>query len=136
MLLKHLLYIHLEIQRIQVIIWFITGFINNKLNRWSNGDYISAQDIRDYLEYILDINTGSQKLDEILKYGIRSAEKFINTQKEYLAKYNRNYINPWGRRKYILDTNGNYIQDPKQQVWQPQIKDASEVYWCWRCQEN
>ncbi|WP_322949790.1 ABC transporter substrate-binding protein [Mycoplasmopsis cynos] len=103
----------------------ITGFINNKLNRWSNGDYISAQDIRDYLEYILDINTGSQKLDEILKYGIRGAEKFINTQKEYLAKYNRNYINPWGRRKYILDTNGNYIQDPKQQVWQPQIKDAS-----------
>ncbi|WP_322962677.1 ABC transporter substrate-binding protein [Mycoplasmopsis cynos] len=103
----------------------ITGFINNKLNRWSNGDYINAQDIRDYLEYILDINTGSQKLDEILKYGIRGAEKFINTQKEYLAKYNRNYINPWGRRKYILDTNGNYIQDPKQQVWQPQIKDAS-----------
>ncbi|WAM09635.1 hypothetical protein ONA24_06720 [Mycoplasmopsis cynos] len=125
MLLKHLLYIHLEIQRIQVIICIITGFINNKLNRWSNGDYISAQDIRDYLEYILDINTGSQKLDEILKYGIRGAEKFINTQKEYLAKYNRNYINLRGRRKYILDTNGNYIQDPKQQVWQPQIKDAS-----------
>ncbi|WP_117275587.1 ABC transporter substrate-binding protein [Mycoplasmopsis edwardii] len=102
----------------------ISGFLNNKLNRWSNGDYVNAQDLRDYFEYILDLNTGSQKLDEILKYGIRGADKFINAQKEYLAKYNRNYLNPWGRRRYIKNALGNYVQDPEQKVWQGQIKNA------------
>ncbi|MCU9934488.1 hypothetical protein NWE61_05205 [Mycoplasmopsis felis] len=42
----------------------MTGFINKKLNRWSNGDYITAQDLRDYLEYIFDLSTGSQKVDQ------------------------------------------------------------------------
>ncbi|EIE41989.1 putative oligopeptide ABC transporter solute binding protein OppA [Mycoplasmopsis canis UFG1] len=106
----------------------LTGFLNNKLNRWSNGDYINAQDLRDYFEYILDLNTGSQKLDQILKFGIRGAEKFINAQKEYLAKYNKNYINPFGRRRYIQNSFGEYVQDPNQLVWQPQIKGENGNY--------
>lgn len=105
-----------------------TGFLNNKLNRWSNGDYVSAQDLRDYFEYILDLNTGSQKLDEILKFGMRGAEKFINAQKEYLAKYNKNYINPFGRRKYVLNSYNEYVQDPEEKVWQPQIQDQNGNY--------
>ncbi|MBN3534755.1 ABC transporter substrate-binding protein [Mycoplasma procyoni] len=103
----------------------LTAKINNKLNRWSNGDYISANDVRDYLEYILDINTGSQRLDQIRKFGIRGAERFIDAQKEYLQKFNTQYINPWGRRKYIKDKDGNFIQDPEQKVWQSQAKDAN-----------
>ncbi|UWD34529.1 ABC transporter substrate-binding protein [Mesomycoplasma molare] len=100
-----------------------TGFVNNKQNLWSNGDIISAQDLRDYLEYILDLNTGSQRLDQVRKYGIRSTERFINAQKDYLQKFNKIYQNPWGRRKYILNERNEYIQDPNQEVWTSQTKD-------------
>ncbi|QNM93813.1 peptide ABC transporter substrate-binding protein [Mycoplasma sp. Pen4] len=114
-----------------------TGFTNAKKNRWSNGDFVTSQDVRDYLEYILDINTGSQKLDTIRKYGIRGADKFIDAQKEYIQKFNQAYKNPFGRRKYIFNEELNmYIQDPNDEtIWQSQIfdektnepKDALEV---------
>ncbi|MBN4083367.1 peptide ABC transporter substrate-binding protein [Mycoplasma sp. CSL10137] len=100
----------------------ITGRVNAKRNRWSNNDFVTANDIRDYLEYILDLNTGSQKLDEIKKYGIRGTDRFIEAQKNYIQKFNKSYLNPWGRRKYILDKSSNtYIQDPNQNIWQPQV---------------
>ncbi|WLP85781.1 ABC transporter substrate-binding protein [Mycoplasma seminis] len=107
----------------------MTGFVNKKKNKWSNGDYINAQDIRDYLEYILDLNTGSQKLDAIKKYGLRAADKFIDAQKEYLAKFNKTYKNPFGRRSYVYSKALNrYIQDPKEQVYQSQNNgDEAEV---------
>ncbi|TDV24278.1 oligopeptide transport system substrate-binding protein [Mycoplasmopsis mustelae] len=102
-----------------------TGFTNNKLNRWSNGDVVNAQDLRDYIEYILDLNTGSQKIDTITKYSFRNASKFIDAQKAYIQKFNIAYKNPWGRRKYIKTNEGTWIQDPEDQVWQSQIKDAN-----------
>ncbi|WGI37017.1 peptide ABC transporter substrate-binding protein [Mesomycoplasma lagogenitalium] len=104
----------------------VTGFVNAQLNQWSNKDFMSAQDLRDYLEYILDLNNGSQKLDEIKKWGIESAERFVDAQKAYSAKFNKNYVNPWGRRKYILnDEKNDYIQDPSEKVWQSQTFDAN-----------
>ncbi|MHA3795966.1 ABC transporter substrate-binding protein [Mycoplasma sp. VS31B] len=103
----------------------VTGFVNNKKNKWSNGDIINAQDIRDYFEYILDLNTGSQKLDTIKKYGFRAADKFIDAQKDYLSKFNKTYKNPFGRRKYVYDKElGRYIQDPEDKVFQSQTRDA------------
>ncbi|MFV8475869.1 ABC transporter substrate-binding protein [Mycoplasma sp. 1932B] len=104
----------------------ITGFVNAKKNRWSNGDYVSAQDIRDYFEYILDLNTGSQKLDTIKKYGFRAADKFIDAQKDYLAKFNKTYKNPFGRRPYVFNSVLNtYVQDPKALVYQSQTFDKN-----------
>ncbi|WP_436359183.1 ABC transporter substrate-binding protein [Mycoplasma sp. 480] len=102
-----------------------TGSLNNKQNLWSNKDVINAQDLRDYLEYILDLNTGSQRLDQVKKYGFRSAERFINAQKDYLQKFNENYKNPWGRRKYILNDKKEWIQDPNQKVWESQVKNEN-----------
>ncbi|UUM19614.1 MULTISPECIES: ABC transporter substrate-binding protein [unclassified Mycoplasma] len=89
----------------------VTGLLNEGNNLWSNGDVITAQDMRDFLEYILDLNTGSQKLDRIIKLGIRGSEQFINAQKDYIAKFNKAYPNPWGRRKYVWDSElKQYIQ--------------------------
>lgn len=99
-----------------------TGKLNSGRNNvWSNGDSITAQDIRDYLEYILDINTGSQKLDEILKWGIAGSAEFVNAQKDYVAKYNIAYKNPWGRHNYVQLLDGSWIQDPFFEPWTPQF---------------
>ncbi|UUD36504.1 ABC transporter substrate-binding protein [Mycoplasmopsis citelli] len=104
----------------------VTGLLNRGNSVWSNGDLITAQDMRDYLEYILDLNTGSQKLDKILKLGIRGSEEFVNAQKEYISKFNKPYPNPWGRRKYIFNKDlGKYIQDPNDKVWQYYEKDPT-----------
>ncbi|QCZ36683.1 ABC transporter substrate-binding protein [Mycoplasma nasistruthionis] len=105
-----------------------TGFTNVKKNQWSNGDYINAQDIRDYLEYIFDLNTGSQKLDQFRKFGFRAADKFIDAQKEYLIKHNQTYKNPFGRRRYVFsELLGRYIQDPADDtVWKSQIPGDEE----------
>ncbi|QKT05495.1 ABC transporter substrate-binding protein [Mycoplasma sp. OR1901] len=106
----------------------ITGRVNAKRNRWSNKDFVTANDIRDYLEYILDLNTGSQKLDEIKKFGIRGTDRFIEAQKNYIQKFNKSYSNPWGRRQYIFDeTINDYIQDPNQKIWASQtFNDQNE----------
>ncbi|QMT98370.1 peptide ABC transporter substrate-binding protein [Mycoplasma tullyi] len=93
----------------------LTGYTNVKKNRWSNGDFSTSQDIRDYLEYILDLNTGSQKLDTIRRYGIRGVDRFIDAQRDYLAKFNKSYKNPFGRRNYIFNEDLKmYVQDPNQ----------------------
>lgn len=106
-----------------------SGYMNKGKNVWSNGDVITAQDLRDYFEYILDLNTGSQKLETIKKYSIRGAEQFITAQKEYALKHNVSYKNPWGRRGYVEDAWGkSYIQDPNQEVWTSQVPgDEAEV---------
>lgn len=83
----------------------ITGNLNEYKNKWSNGDYVNASDLRDYLEYILDLNTGSQKLDTIVKYSFRAADEFLAAQREYSKLFNTSYKNPWGRRKYIITAN-------------------------------
>ncbi|WP_025755278.1 periplasmic substrate-binding domain-containing protein [Mycoplasmopsis cricetuli] len=100
----------------------VTGFTNEGDNLWSNGDVVSAQDLRDYIEYILDINTASQKLDQIIKWGIRGAEEFVDAQKEYSKKFNKQYSNPWGRRRYIKDVKtNNWIQDPNDNPWKSEV---------------
>ncbi|WP_406614691.1 hypothetical protein ACJA23_01680 [Mycoplasma corogypsi] len=106
-----------------------TGFVNKEKNVWSNGDVITAQDLRDYFEYILDFNSGSQKIEEIKKLSIRGSEEFTNAQNEYIKKFNKPYINPWGRRKFIPSkiAKFRYIQDPDQQVWQSQ-NPGDETY--------
>ncbi|VEU59208.1 ABC transporter substrate-binding protein [Mesomycoplasma neurolyticum] len=103
-----------------------TAFLGEKNNFWSNGDVIEAKDLRDYFEYILDLNVGSQKKEKIRKLGIRSADEFIQAQNDYVSKFSTLYKNPWGRRKYIKNEFGDYIQDPDELVWQSQIKGDEE----------
>ncbi|QGZ97496.1 oligopeptide ABC transporter, periplasmic oligopeptide-binding protein OppA [Mycoplasma sp. NEAQ87857] len=106
----------------------VTAYTNDNKNFWSNGDVVTSQDLRDYLEYILDFNTGSEKLDQIKKMNIEGAEKFINAQIKYNKVHGRFYKNPWGRRNYIKNSRGEYVQDPNQKVWQSQSKnDAKEI---------
>ncbi|OBU79268.1 ABC transporter substrate-binding protein [Mycoplasmoides gallisepticum] len=103
----------------------LTGYTNVKKNRWSNGDFSTSQDIRDYLEYILDLNTGSQKLDTIRRYGIRGVDRFIDAQRDYLAKFNKSYKNPFGRRNYVFNQDLKiWVQDPNQtDLYQSQTVD-------------
>ncbi|MEA4276258.1 hypothetical protein [Mycoplasma sp. 21DD0573] len=104
----------------------ITGYTRKKQNMWSNGDFVTSNDIRDYLEYILDLNTGSQKLDTVRKYGIRAVDKFIDAQKEYQQKFKQSYKNPFGRRDYVWsEVLNRYIQNPNQEVFTSQIKDEN-----------
>lgn len=104
----------------------ITGNLNEYKNKWSNGDYVNASDLRDYLEYILDLNTGSQKLDTIVKYSFRAADEFLAAQREYSKLFNTSYKNPWGRRKYIYNSElGRYIQDPNDIPWKSQVSDSN-----------
>ncbi|WP_426461064.1 ABC transporter substrate-binding protein [Mycoplasma hafezii] len=108
----------------------ITGIVNNGKNVWSNGDIVTAQDLRDYLEYILDYNNGSEKFDQIKKMSIHAAEEFTNAQVEYNKKHGQFYKNPWGRRPYIKSelSQYRYVQDPTAKVWESQIKgDDQEV---------
>ncbi|MGY6171867.1 ABC transporter substrate-binding protein [Candidatus Mycoplasma pogonae] len=107
-----------------------TGRVNINKNYWSNGDVITAQDLRDYLEYIYDLSTTSQHFDKLLKWGIRGVDEFINAQKEYIRKFNRAYSNPWGRRNYIIapwskENSPIYIQNPEQSIWDSQTKDEN-----------
>ncbi|MBN0919577.1 ABC transporter substrate-binding protein [[Mycoplasma] gypis] len=109
----------------------ITGFVNEKTNQWSNGDYISAQDLRDYLEYVLDLNTGSQKLNNVEKFGIRGIQEFLDAQRDYAKKFNKNYKNPWGRRSYVdsewVTENGKprKLQNYDEYSWDSQVYDAN-----------
>ncbi|EFF41462.1 ABC transporter substrate-binding protein [Mycoplasmopsis alligatoris] len=102
-----------------------TGMLNKGLNKWSNGDVVTGQDMQDYLHYILDLNTGSQKLDTLIKFGFRSVNKFIDAQKEYVRKYNKNYKNPFGKRGFIFNKEENrYVQNHDELIWQSQTGDA------------
>ncbi|MGX9394353.1 ABC transporter substrate-binding protein [Mycoplasma sp. 392] len=109
----------------------VTGFVNDQKNRWSNGDFVTAADIRAYLEYILDLNTGSQKLNNIEKIGLKGVDEFIAIQKEYALKFGRNYKNPFGYRKYIeapWSTNDKkeYIEDASEEAWSSQVPGDQE----------
>ncbi|WP_036452698.1 ABC transporter substrate-binding protein [Mycoplasma buteonis] len=108
----------------------VTGITNHGKNVWSNGDIVTAQDMRDYLEYILDYNNGSEKFDQIKKMSIQGAEEFTNAQVDYNKKHGQFYKNPWGRRPYIKSelSKYRYVQDPNYQVWQSQVPgDEKEV---------
>ncbi|MEE3928581.1 ABC transporter substrate-binding protein [Mycoplasmopsis ciconiae] len=106
-----------------------TGVMNNSKNFWSNGQVVTAEDIRSYFQYILDINTGSQNTDKVIKYGIRQSEEFVNAQKNYIKKFNKVYKNPWGLYDYQKapwDVDGTeFIQVPTQNVWQSQTFDEN-----------
>lgn len=103
----------------------LTGLLNKGLNNWSNGDVVTAQDMIDYIHYIIDFNTGSQKLEEITKINIRGVNEFLDAQKEYSLKFNKNYVNPLGKRKYVPATwdPNVLIQDPNEEVWESQTKN-------------
>lgn len=95
--------------------------LNNGASKWSNGETVTAQDFIDGIQYILDINTGSQKLVSALKLDIRNSQKIVDLQNEYYTKFGKTYINPFGRRGYVFNTKTKlYEEDLSQPVFQSQ----------------
>ncbi|MEE3928468.1 ABC transporter substrate-binding protein [Mycoplasmopsis ciconiae] len=85
--------------------------LNDGSSRWSNGDSITADDYIDYIHYIGDNNSGSQKQILIDRRDIKGFKEFITAQNDYLKKHQKAYTNPWGYPKFKKDENGQYIYD-------------------------
>lgn len=87
--------------------------LNNGASKWSNGEEVNAQNFIDTVEYILDINTGSQLRTELLDRNIRGTHEINSAQEEYIRKHGKAYSNPFGRAKYVLNPETNeYEEDP------------------------
>ena len=68
----------------------------NGASKWSNGEYLKASDFIDGLVAILDLNTGSQRLNDVLDLNIKNAREFVDAQLAYAKKFNVIYKNPFG----------------------------------------
>lgn len=79
---------------------FTTNFGASK---WSDGKEVNAQDFIDAIQYILDLNTGSQLRSNLLRFNIKGTNAFNNAQEEYIRKHGVPYKNPFGRAPYILN---------------------------------
>ena len=96
----------------------------NGKSKWSNGDYVKTSDFIDAFVYVLDLNTGSQMINEFLGFNIMYSDEFVAAQMSYAKKYKKLYKNPFG---YIK--NENYDE---------KYKNSSEedkkhlVYWVQR----
>lgn len=104
--------------------------LNNGASKWSNGEEINAHNFIDSVEYILDINTGSQLRTELLKLNIRGSHEINSAQEEYIRKHGKAYINPFGRANYVLNPETNeYEEDPNFVPFQSQTfdKDGNPV---------
>ncbi|SYV92682.1 Uncharacterised protein, partial [Mycoplasmopsis synoviae] len=55
----------------------------------------TVDDFLDYIHYIADINTGSQKQIDLLSRDIKGLDQFVSLQNEYLKKFGTTYKNPW-----------------------------------------
>ncbi|QZE12212.1 ABC transporter substrate-binding protein [Mycoplasma sp. Ms02] len=82
-----------------------TATLNDGKSRWSNGDVVKAEDYIDYVRYLTDINTGTQKQVSIERRGFKGITKFITAQNEYLKKFREPYKNPWGYPALEEDAN-------------------------------
>lgn len=113
----------------RVITYTIT--LNDGRSRWSNGDVQTVDDFLDYIHYIADINTGSQKQIDLLSRDIKGLDQFVSLQNEYLKKFGTTYKNPWGYPPYekvngkwqykvdARDENGNQLSN-KDYLWPSQ----------------
>ena len=79
----------------------LTVNLNGK-SEWANGDKLTSSNFIDGLAYILDINTGSQRLKDVLDIGIKNAKEFIEAQNAYAREMGSAYQNPFGYIEHPL----------------------------------
>lgn len=102
---------------------FTTNFGASK---WSDGKEVNAQDFIDAIQYILDLNTGSQLRSNLLRFNIKGTNEFNNAQEEYIRKHGVPYKNPFGRAPYILNKQtGEWEEDPNFVPYQNQTFDKN-----------
>lgn len=82
----------------RVITFTVT--LNDGKSRWSNGQKTIADDYVDYVRYLGDLNTGSQKQLNLLRQNIKGLNDFVLAQNEYLSRFKTTYKNPWGYPGY------------------------------------
>lgn len=68
----------------------------NGQSKWANGEKLTSSNFIDGLVYILDINTGSQRLHDVQTLGIRGVNQFVEAQNAYAKKFGVTYKNPFG----------------------------------------
>lgn len=102
---------------------FTTNFGASK---WSDGKEVNAQDFIDAIQYILDLNTGSQLRSHLLRFNIKGTNAFNDAQEEYIRKHGVPYKNPFGRAPYILNKQtGQWEEDPNFVPYQNQTFDKN-----------
>lgn len=99
----------------------VKAILNNGQSTWNNGDPVIAQDFIDSLQYVLDFNTGSQLINNLINLKIKNTEKIIAAQEDYIKQFKVAYKNPFGRANYIIDPKTqNYIENPDFVPWESQ----------------
>lgn len=100
--------------------------LNNGASKWSDGKEVDAQDHIDGIQYILDLNSGSQLKSTLLHHNIRNSNEFNQAQEEYIRVHKKPYINPFGRRPYIFNKQTNdYELDYDYVPFAPQTFDEN-----------
>ncbi|QJB71251.1 ABC transporter substrate-binding protein [Mycoplasma sp. 1654_15] len=105
----------------------LLSHLNKGASKWSNGDKVKAQDFIDTLLYILDTNTASSRLNELLTMSIKNVNAMKEIQNDYLKKFGKIYSNPFGRRRFVKTEDGQVIEDHSQHVYQSENKGDEEV---------
>lgn len=82
--------------------------------QWANGDKLTSSNFIDSLVYMLDVNTGSQRLNKILSLDIKNSRLFVEAQNAYAQRFGVTYKNPFG---YIKNTLPNDATDSMKKTW-------------------
>ncbi|QJB71252.1 ABC transporter substrate-binding protein [Mycoplasma sp. 1654_15] len=105
----------------------VLSHLNKGASKWSNGDEVKAQDFIDNILYILDTNTASTRLNELLNMDIKNVRAMRDIQNDYLKRFTTSYKNPFGRRSFIKDVEGKIVEDQSQPIFQSQNKGDEEL---------
>ncbi|WP_215737797.1 ABC transporter substrate-binding protein [Mesomycoplasma hyorhinis] len=101
--------------------------LNKGASKWSNGDPVKAQDFIDTILYIVDINTASTRLNELLNMDIKNVRAMRDVQNDYLKQFGIIYKNPFGRRRFIKNEEGQIVEDQSQPIFQSENKGDEEL---------
>lgn len=100
--------------------------LNNGASKWSDGKEVVAQDFIDAIEYILDLNTGSQLRSPLLESNIKGSNAMNEAQENYIRVHGKPYENPFGRLPYVFDKELNdWVEDRSYKPFQSQTFDAN-----------
>ncbi|QJR43882.1 ABC transporter substrate-binding protein [Mycoplasma miroungirhinis] len=102
--------------------------LNDGQSKWSNGDTVTADDYIDAMHYILDLETGSQKVTTMLQRKFKSSSEMIEAQQRYIQKHNVAFKNPFAYPP-IKKENGKWVYDvfnPNYKPWASQNENDEE----------
>ncbi|QJG66775.1 ABC transporter substrate-binding protein [Mycoplasma phocoenae] len=105
--------------------------LNNGDSTWSNGDEVNADDYIDFMHYVLDLNTGSQKVVNTLQKKFKASRELVEAQQNYIRKHKKSYQNPFAYPELVKNKFGTYeynVTDPNYSPWASQNpNDEKEV---------